>query len=168
MVVVDYLNLMLSDRSSSGDSLYVKIKTISEDLRALSVYFMVPIVTATQLNRAGYNVKPAENNIAECIALMATADIIIALYQMDTDKDADIIRSIFIKNRYGPKQKEFIHSICFAYMRILDGVTVSPTLAVPDQSNFGKLFGNEMALATLMNLEPQAPAVPPVNNVQQS
>jgi len=146
MVIVDYINLMLDDRGVKGDGSYTKIKQIAEDLRSLAFYFNVPVVTATQLNRSGYNIKPTEQNIGECICLHAVADIMIAIYQLPTDIDANIIRSIFLKNRYGPKAREFMHSISYPHMRILDGTVVQlEQPASVGQHHFDSVFGKGMS-----------------------
>ena len=47
IIIVDYLNLF----DGPGNNLYEKIKNIAEQTRALSYYFSVPVLSATQQNR---------------------------------------------------------------------------------------------------------------------
>jgi replicative DNA helicase len=99
-IVLDYLNLV---SASDGNNLYEKIKYISEQLRALSYKFSVPVITATQINREGYKSKsPEVENISEGISLANTADAIIRIWQEKDDKDMGYINMGIIKNRFGP------------------------------------------------------------------
>lgn len=52
-IVLDYINLL---KSNLGNNSYERIKYATEQLRALTYVFNCPIITATQLNRSGYNV----------------------------------------------------------------------------------------------------------------
>lgn len=99
-LVLDYLNLM---NSTTGTNLYERIKYISEQLRALSYKFNVPVITATQINRAGYKTESPEiDNISEGISLANTADAIFKIWQSDEDKDNGVINLGLGKNRFGP------------------------------------------------------------------
>lgn len=99
-LILDYLNLV---NSSDGNNMYEKIKYVSEQLRALSYKFSVPVITATQINRAGYKAEsPDVENISEGISLANTADAIIKIWQKDDDKDMGVINMGLAKNRFGP------------------------------------------------------------------
>lgn len=99
-VVVDYVNLL---RSNRGTNSYERVKYATEELRALSYVFDCPIITATQLNRAGYNeVSPDLDTISESIGLAATADVIFGIWQEEEDAELGIIKLGIMKNRFGP------------------------------------------------------------------
>jgi len=99
-LVLDYLNLM---DSSKGTNMYERIKYISEQLRAISYKFSIPIITASQINRSGYNSSnPSLDTISEGISLANTADCIFNIWQSDEDKDMGIINMGIAKNRFGP------------------------------------------------------------------
>jgi replicative DNA helicase len=100
-IVLDYLNLM---HSPVGNNSYERIKHVTEQVRAMSYLFNCPIISATQLNRAGFDTdNPDLATISESIGLAATADAIISIFQNEEDRGIGIIRLGMMKNRYGPR-----------------------------------------------------------------
>ena len=100
-IVLDYLNLM---HSTIGNNSYERIKNVTEQVRAMSYLFNCPIISATQLNRAGFDTdNPDLATISESIGLAATADAIISIFQNEEDRGIGIIRLGMMKNRYGPR-----------------------------------------------------------------
>lgn len=104
ILYADYVNLMKPSYKSKGD-LYSDVKKISEELRAMSFEFKIPVVSVTQLNREGMNIDfSAVNftNVAESVGLIATCD---ALFILGINKDAMIYESEIwckvSKNRLG-------------------------------------------------------------------
>jgi replicative DNA helicase len=99
VIVLDYVNLL---RSELGNNSYERIKYATEQLRALSYMFNCPIITATQLNRSGYNVNsPGLETIGESIGLAATADVIVSIFQDEEDKELGVVKLGMMKNRFG-------------------------------------------------------------------
>lgn len=100
-IVLDYLNLL---HSTVGNNSYERIKNVTEQVRAMSYTFNCPVVSATQLNRQGFDQdNPDLATISESIGLAATADVIISIYQNDEDRELNIIRLGMMKNRYGAR-----------------------------------------------------------------
>lgn len=100
-VVIDYVNLL---HTTFGSNSYERIKHICEQVRALSYIFKCPFISATQLNRGGYDTEnPGMDNLSESIGLAATADVILSIYQTEEDLEMGIIRLGMMKNRYGPR-----------------------------------------------------------------
>ena len=98
-IVLDYLNLL---HSTVGNNSYERIKNVTEQVRAMSYMFECPIISATQLNRSGFDQdNPELATISEAIGLAATADVIASIYQNDEDRELGIIRLGMMKNRYG-------------------------------------------------------------------
>ena len=98
-IVIDYVNLI---KSNEGSNSYERVKYATEQLRALSYSFNCPIITATQLNRQGYNESnPGLDTVSESIGLAATADCIFGIWQEDEDRELGIIRLGMMKNRFG-------------------------------------------------------------------
>ena len=98
-IVIDYVNLL---RSTTGNNSYERIKDVTEQLRALTYTFDCPIITATQLNRQGYNeINPSLDTIGESIGLAATADCIFSIWQEEEDAELGIIKLGIMKNRFG-------------------------------------------------------------------
>ena len=100
-IVLDYLNLL---HSTIGNNSYERIKHVTEQVRAMSYLFECPVISATQLNRSGFDQdNPELATISESIGLAATADCIVSIYQNEEDREMDIIRLGMMKNRYGPR-----------------------------------------------------------------
>ena len=100
-IVLDYLNLL---HSTVGTNSYERIKNVTEQVRAMSYIFNCPIISATQLNRSGFNTdNPDLATISESVGLAATADVIVSIFQNEEDRDLGIIRLGMMKNRYGPR-----------------------------------------------------------------
>ena len=90
--------------STEGNNSYERIKNVTEKVRAMSYIFECPIISATQLNRSGFDQdNPDLATISESIGLAATADVILSIFQNDEDRDLGIIRLGMMKNRYGPR-----------------------------------------------------------------
>jgi replicative DNA helicase len=100
-IVIDYLNLL---HSTIGNNSYERIKHVTEQVRAMSYIFECPIISATQLNRSGFDQEnPNLDTISESIGLAATADCIVSIYQNEEDRELGIIRLGMMKNRFGPR-----------------------------------------------------------------
>jgi replicative DNA helicase len=100
VILIDYVNL-LQPTLSTGNS-YTDIKSVTEQLRALSYLFECPIVTATQLNRNAFKkTDPGLEDTSESMGLAMTADAQFAIWSDDTDKDIGIIHMGCQKNRFG-------------------------------------------------------------------
>lgn len=66
VIVVDYINLI--QPSTKGLNSYESVKEIAEQLRALAVKYSIPVISATQLRRSGFNsTHPGMDEVAECI-----------------------------------------------------------------------------------------------------
>ena len=89
---------------TTGNNSYERIKHATEQVRAMSYSFNCPIISATQLNRSGFDQdNPELATISESIGLAATADVIVSIYQNEEDRELNIIRLGMMKNRYGPR-----------------------------------------------------------------
>ncbi|NDG29117.1 hypothetical protein EB118_03330 [bacterium] len=98
-LVVDYINLI---HSTLGNNTYERVKHVTEQLRALSYVFNFPVISATQLNRSGYDISdPGLNTLSESMGLGHTADVILSIWQEDTDKELGVIKMGLMKNRFG-------------------------------------------------------------------
>lgn len=126
IIFVDYLNICASARiKSMGGSInsYNYIKSISEEIRGLAVEFDVPIMTATQVNRTGYQSSdPGMEDTSESFGLPATADFMMAIVTNDELEEIDQCMVIQLKNRYRDKAKDkkFCLGLNKAKQRIYD------------------------------------------------
>ena len=115
-IVVDYVNLLTT---SFGNNSYEKIKHITENLRALSYIYNVPVITATQLNRTGMNQSnPGLETLSESMGLGMTADCVIGLWREKEDEELGRIRMNIQKNRQGPNFGKACFAIDFSTMRM--------------------------------------------------
>ena len=126
IVFIDYLNICASSRlKSMGGSVnsYTYIKAIAEEIRGLAVEFELPIVTATQTTRAGFNSSdPGLEDTSESFGLPATADLMFALISNEElEKDGQLMVKQ-LKNRYNDlnKYKKFLIGINRLHMRLFD------------------------------------------------
>ena len=99
VLVIDYLGLL---KASSGDNSYEHGKVTAEEVRALTYYFNIPVVSAVQTNREGME-NPTLDTISESLGVAFTADVVWSIYQDEGDLELGIIKVRNIKNRLGPK-----------------------------------------------------------------
>lgn len=103
VVYVDYINICASSRLRRGmSSSYEYIKAIAEELRGLACEYSIPIITATQTNRAGFTSSdPGLEDTAESFGLPATTDLMFALISTDELNELDQQMVKQLKNRLG-------------------------------------------------------------------
>lgn len=84
LIIIDYLNIMKNWRNPNTENLYLKIKQIAEDVRALSQRLETCIVTATQLNRAGSSTSNIQmTDVSESMGIVQTVDALFAILNRD-------------------------------------------------------------------------------------
>jgi len=149
IIYVDYINIMTSSRVSAGSGMnsYTIIKSISEELRGLSVEHGPPVVTATQTTRSGFKNSDVDiEDVAESFGLPATADFMVALTRNDQLDELGQIMVKQLKNRYADKNKNkrFVVGVDMEKMRLYnvdnsahDDVMDSPVF---DSTNTGEKF----------------------------
>lgn len=125
IVYVDYLNICASSKMKMGNSInsYTYIKSIAEELRALSVEFNVPIVSATQSNRDGYDSSDMDlTNTSESMGLVHTADLMLGLISTEELEGMGQIMIKQLKNRYNDlsTHRRFVVGIDRSKMKLFD------------------------------------------------
>jgi len=125
IIFVDYINICSSSRIKPGQYVnsYSYIKSIAEELRGLAVEFNVPIMSATQTNRQGFqNTDVGLEDTSESFGLPATADFMFAIISNDKLEEVNQILVKQLKNRYGDPtiNKKFLVGIDRAKMKLLD------------------------------------------------
>lgn len=100
IVIVDYINLLRSDRYTEGGSYFI-VKAIAEELRGLAVEFQIALITGTQVNRGGASSSNLDmTDIAESYGLPATADFLWAIWSDDEMKEINVQIWNPLKNRF--------------------------------------------------------------------
>jgi hypothetical protein len=85
----------------SNVNTYMYVKAIAEELRGLAVEFNVPIITATQTTRGGFNNSDIGlEDTSESFGLPATADLMFALINTEELQALNQIMVKQLKNRY--------------------------------------------------------------------
>jgi len=126
LIIVDYLNICASARLKSvGGSVnsYTYIKAIAEELRGLAVEYGIPLLTATQTNRSGYqNTDVDLVDTSESFGLPATADVMFAVMRTEELDKKNLLMIKQLKNRYGDvnKNKRFVVGVDLEKMRLYD------------------------------------------------
>ncbi len=106
IIYVDYINLCISTRFTNNNNVntYSYVKMVAEELRAIAVDFDLPLVTATQTNRGGYNSSELDlDDTSDSFGLPMTADFYIAI---TTSKELDALGQVLVhhlKNRWNDK-----------------------------------------------------------------
>ena len=145
IIFIDYLNICASSRMKAmGGSInsYTYIKSIAEEIRGLAVEFNVPIVSATQTTRSGFNSSdPGLEDTSESFGLPATADLMFALVSNDELAQQGQILVKQLKNRYNDPNmyKRFVIAVDRSKMRLSDAIDAEQNLVqdgpVMDKSN---------------------------------
>jgi len=158
VIYVDYLNILASSRVKSGASggTYSLVKSIAEELRGLAVEFDVPIVSATQTTREGFDSSdPNLTDTSESFGLPATADLFLVMVSTEEMETLGQVMFKQLKNRYADvnKNRRFVVNIERPKMRLTDASPDQQNLVTPggnatngddgdspvfDNSNFGK------------------------------
>lgn len=100
VVVLDYFDLMLSDKSSDKDALRLQINKIYKSVRRMSAKYGIPIWTASQTNRDGEDTVLITNkNIGEDWQKVCNADKIISFNQTMFEVENKVARLFVLKTR---------------------------------------------------------------------
>ncbi len=115
-IYIDYLDLMKPNiRSQSFDAYRLELGQVAIDMKTLAVLLRVPVVTSTQVNRAGYDPKQKMNltNIGESMKKVDNADWICMMQPQDVESektgnkvynsDENIMNLLITKSRFGRK-----------------------------------------------------------------
>lgn len=124
IIYIDYLNICASARvKNSNANSYTIVKSIAEELRGFAVEQGVPIVTATQTTRGGYdNSDVSLTDTSESFGVPATADMMFALIQTEELEELNQIMIKQLKNRYKDPSyyKKFVIGVDKPKMKLYD------------------------------------------------
>ncbi len=103
VIYIDYINICVSQRLKGGShNSYTIVKSIAEEFRAMAVEYNVPIWTATQTTRGGFNNSDVSmTDTSESFGLPATADFMFAMVRTEELDALGQIMIIQLKSRYG-------------------------------------------------------------------
>jgi replicative DNA helicase len=122
LVVLDYVNILKNWRNPNSENMYMKIKQIAEDLRAMAMRNDWAIVTATQVNRSGFGSTDLSiTNISESSALGHTVDAMFGIIQdeiMHANREYTLKLLANRDDGYKNSRKKFL--IDYDHMRITE------------------------------------------------
>lgn len=137
VVILDYLELMMSRRASANDSDYTRQKSVATEMRGLAKNEEVFVITATQTNRSGMDERGARNddggnrqaaNInldksAESFGKTMPVEYVVSLNQTIEEyqrQPPPPLRLWIAKNRNGPKFLQVVTSVWYDKMKIAE------------------------------------------------
>ncbi len=125
IIYIDYLNICSSARIKQGANVnsYTYVKAIAEELRGLAVEMKLPVISATQTTRGGYDNSDVDlTDTSESFGLPATADLMFALISTEELADLNQIMVKQLKNRYSDPttNKRFVIGVDRAKMKLYD------------------------------------------------
>lgn len=129
VIVIDYINILSNFRNPNTENTYMKIKQIAEDLRAMAVRNEWVVITATQINRGGYDSTELNmGHIAESAGLSHTADVIYGIIQDGTMQMnlEYFLKLLKVRNGSG-KNSRCLYKINYKHMRLTETDTVINT-----------------------------------------
>jgi archaellum biogenesis ATPase FlaH len=122
MVILDYINILKNWRNPNTENMYMKIKQIAEDLRAMGMRNDWAIITATQINRSGFGSTDLTiTNISESAALGHTVDALFGIIQdeiMHANREYNLKLMANRDDGYKNSKKKFL--INYDYMQIVE------------------------------------------------
>jgi replicative DNA helicase len=140
LICIDYLNICSSSRMKAmGGSInsYTYVKAIAEELRGLAVETNVPVLTATQTTRGGYdNSDVGLTDTSESFGLPATADLMFAIISTEELESMNQIMVKQLKNRYNDPTgatRRFVIGVDRSKMRLYDVEDSAQTVIDTDQ-----------------------------------
>ncbi|MFM2010005.1 MAG: Synechococcus phage [Bacteroidota bacterium] len=122
VIVLDYINILKNWRNPNSENMYMKIKQIAEDLRAMAMRNDWAIITATQINRSGFGSTDLNaTNISESAALGHTVDAMFGIIQDEImHANREYILKLIANRDDGYKNSRRKFLINYDYMRIVE------------------------------------------------
>lgn len=128
VIIIDYLNLVKSS-SKQNDNMFLDGLDVSEKLRAISYEFKAPVISAIQTNTEGMNNENVGmENISQSRGIAFTADFLMALFQMQEDRENGFIRARILKNRLGGQVGKVLQFTVNKHNLLLEDITNNPDI----------------------------------------
>lgn len=148
VIIIDYLNICAPQRQNRNANSYTIIKNIAEELRALAVEYDVPVWTATQTNRGGFdNSDVSLTDTSESFGLPMTVDFMFAMVRTEELDELGQILCIQLKSRYNNVSfyRKFVVGVDITMFKLFDVDQVAQNDVMDDKPVFDKSkFGQGM------------------------
>lgn len=125
LLVIDYIGKMKpvkrKDVGNFSHNSYTMGNDVAEQLRDTAVGLNIAVLTASQINREGYDSTDVSlKNTADSVGINNTADLMIIVSQNQDLKTLKMFTNIVIKNRFGPKDMQYLSKCVYENMKIRD------------------------------------------------
>ena len=145
IIIIDYLNICASSRIKQGAGVnsYTYVKSIAEELRGLGVEYNVPVLSATQTTRGGFdNSDVGLTDTSESFGLPATVDLMFALISTEELENLNQIMVKQLKNRYNDLNyfKRFVIGVDRSRMKLYDVEESAQTNIADSRQDTGPAF----------------------------
>lgn len=124
VIMIDYLSLMASYRSTNVSDTYGYNKAIAEEIRGVAMEFNLIVVAPMQTNRTAINQADFTlSEIAESAGVAHTADFMFGLIQTEEMGKVNQMRIKQLKNRWGDvtRPSSFMINVDKSKMQLFDG-----------------------------------------------
>jgi replicative DNA helicase len=115
LIIVDYLQLMMSDRQSRDANRVAEVSDISRSLKALARELEVPVIALSQLNRLSEHRdvgEPRLSDLRDSGAIEQDADVVMMLWRPNGQTHGEAVEDIKLtvaKHRNGPTGEVLLH-----------------------------------------------------------
>ncbi len=150
VVFIDYISICRSDRVKLSQGMYLYVKSIAEELRALAQKHNICMISATQTNRDGIDASDFSlKSVSESGGLAHTVDFAMGLMAPEDVADQGLILGKQLKNRYGDvnsnrrfvlgydRSKSYFYDTDLDYNVIVGGGDVEEDIPTFDKSGMG-------------------------------
>ncbi|MCS7316931.1 MAG: hypothetical protein NZZ41_01225 [Candidatus Dojkabacteria bacterium] len=119
-ICIDYLGLMIPNGKAFSESTYGKLKTVTEEVRQVAMMYNIPIFSAVQVNREGYNSTDIGlEKIADSMGVAHGADLIIMVSKSSDEDERNKMYWKIAKSRWSKNDKIIEVSVDYNHMRIV-------------------------------------------------
>jgi replicative DNA helicase len=116
-IMVDYLGLMIPNGKAFSDNTYGKLKTVAEELRAVAVKLNVPILSAVQVNRSGYEESEIGlEKTSDSMGIPMTADVMIMVSRTEDLAANNQLYYHVAKSRFSKNGSGFLVSVDYDFI----------------------------------------------------
>ncbi len=166
-VFIDYINIMKNWRNQNTENTYMKVKQISEDLRAMAMEELWAVITVTQTNRGGWETSDLNlGNIAESAALVHTVDGLFGIITSPEMKANKMYYLKYLADRVsGMENTRKLFNVDFKFARIEENMEAP----IEDLDSFIKSTSNlsrskDLSLSRIIGEDPSElkPISPPI------
>lgn len=149
-IFIDYINIMKDAKNPNSENMYLKIKSICEDVRAMAQRNNWCVVSLTQTNRTAYDSSDiGMANVSESGGLIATVDSLFGIIQSSTMRVENkyYIKAVAIRNSEHMGDKKGFN-FNGKYLRIEEDLTegiIPENQSLEELKGSGSKFNNQQA-----------------------